>query len=93
MFQGTSNTLLLLLKSVEVYNDVALLLSCAVLGSMCTQVTLQTKLGGTGSAAVKTRWPLVVRVTPQSQCDGNEKEVENYRGHDTALLHSNILHS
>jgi len=48
--------LLLLLKSVEVDDDVALLLSCTVLGSMCTQVTLQSKLGGTGSAAVRTLW-------------------------------------
>jgi len=48
--------LLLLLKSVKVDDDVALLLSCAVLGSMCTQVTLQSTLGGTGSAAVRTLW-------------------------------------
>ena len=33
--------LLLLLKSVEVDDDAALLLSCAVLGSTCTQVNLQ----------------------------------------------------
>ena len=31
--------LLLLLKSVKVDDDVALLLSCTVLGSMCTQVS------------------------------------------------------
>jgi len=51
-----TNRLLLMLKSVEVDDDVALLLSCTVLGSMCTQVTLQSKLGGTGSAAVRTLW-------------------------------------
>ena len=44
--------LLLLLKSVEIDDDVALLLSCAVLGSMCTQ----SELGGTWSAAVGTLW-------------------------------------
>ena len=49
------NLLLLLLKSVKVDDDVALLLIYAVLGSMRTQVTLQSKLGGTCSAAVRTR--------------------------------------
>jgi len=52
----SSVMLLLLLKSVEVDDDVALLLSSTVLGSMCTQVTVQSKLGGTGSAAVRTLW-------------------------------------
>jgi len=55
-WQFSTKLLLLLLKSVEVDDDVALLLSCAVLGSMCTQVTLQSKLRGTGSAAVRTLW-------------------------------------
>ena len=56
---GTGNGecgLLLLLKSVEVDDDVALLLSCAVLRSMCTHVALQSELGGTWSSAVGTLW-------------------------------------
>ena len=47
---------MLLLKSVEVYDDVALLLSCAVLGSMCTHMALQSEMGGTWAAAVGTLW-------------------------------------
>ena len=63
--------LLLLLKSVEVDDDVALLLSCTALWSMCTQVTLQSKLGGTGSAAVRTLlapcWGRAVGYQPRPQ--------------------------
>jgi len=48
--------LLLLLKSVEFDDDVALLLSVAGL-VMGPQVTPESEIGGTDSAALRTSWP------------------------------------